>query len=226
MSRRDTEATERLSAYLDGELDAAERDTVEAHLAASSEGRERLEGLRAVVEGLRELEPAAPPPSLDRLVFEQARLERERASLLDRLESQLGRFQQQNPTWVLLAVVLALAAFAYFLALGVHLGDEPDLVVVPAPPGDHVVGTRFEAAGRALFWDGEAWREPGTEGRPVRPVTWGTADAEMLRAAHPALESIERVTETLILELGGEVVALLPPPVAPAAGDAEDGTPR
>lgn len=217
-------SSERLSAYLDGELSAAEAELVERQLEASAEGRVHLDGLRSVVEGLRDLEPAPPPPALDRIVFERVHLEKERKSLLDRLENQLGRFQHQNPTWVLLAVVLALGIFAYFLSWGAHVAQGPEVVVVGAGAGEHVIGTRLEAAGRALFWDGEVWREPGTEGRPERHVVWDGAEAADLRAAHPALGTVDSIDEPLVLLLGEDVVRLTAGEARPpAAGEAERG---
>lgn len=50
-----------LSAYLDGELDGAERDAVEAYLDGSGDARAELEALAAVRTSLREMGPVEPP---------------------------------------------------------------------------------------------------------------------------------------------------------------------
>jgi predicted anti-sigma-YlaC factor YlaD len=64
----------RLSAYLDGDLDAAHRRAVDAHLAGCGACRSKLEDLRAVLTGLHGLPAAEPSPFLWARV--QAGLER------------------------------------------------------------------------------------------------------------------------------------------------------
>src|SRR5690606_8966425 len=54
---------DRLSEYLDGELDEAERSALEAHLEVCGECRETLQELRAVVALARSLEDR--PPAVD-----------------------------------------------------------------------------------------------------------------------------------------------------------------
>jgi hypothetical protein len=51
---------DQLSAYLDGELDAAERTTVDAHIPACAECRTTLDALRATITDLATLPEAAP----------------------------------------------------------------------------------------------------------------------------------------------------------------------
>jgi hypothetical protein len=59
--RRHPFSEEELSSYLDGRLSPAESTRLEEHLASCEPCSRRLEGLRAVVEGLRAL-PSAPAP--------------------------------------------------------------------------------------------------------------------------------------------------------------------
>jgi len=61
--RRHPLREEDLSAYLDGRLPTARSARLEEHLAACEPCRQRLEGLRAVVEGLRALPSMAAPRS-------------------------------------------------------------------------------------------------------------------------------------------------------------------
>ena len=56
--------TDRLSDYADGELDAAERAAVEAHLAGCAPCRTALDELRAVVARAKALSDPAPPTDL------------------------------------------------------------------------------------------------------------------------------------------------------------------
>jgi hypothetical protein len=55
---------ELLSAYLDDELDPAERTEVEAYLAESADGRARLDGLAEIRTALRDLPTLTPPRPL------------------------------------------------------------------------------------------------------------------------------------------------------------------
>ncbi len=55
---------DRLSDYLDGELPAAEAESLERHLAGCEACARALEELRAVVARARDLEPAEPPRDL------------------------------------------------------------------------------------------------------------------------------------------------------------------
>lgn len=59
-----TDPAELLSAYLDGELDPAERAQVETYLADSVDGRERLDGLAEIRAALRDLPSLDPPRPL------------------------------------------------------------------------------------------------------------------------------------------------------------------
>lgn len=62
---------DRLSAYLDGELDDAERARVDGHVSACAACRAELEGERAVRSLLRSLPAVEPPPGFyDRLLAE------------------------------------------------------------------------------------------------------------------------------------------------------------
>ena len=59
--RRHPFGEEDLSSYLDGRLSPTESTRLEEHLISCEPCRRHLEGLRAVVEGLRDL-PSAPAP--------------------------------------------------------------------------------------------------------------------------------------------------------------------
>ncbi len=82
--------TDGLSEYLDGELELAERDACEAHLAGCAECARLLEELKAVVVGARALPPTPPPAELWNAI--EAQLEtpvlqmRPRAEIRDRLD--------------------------------------------------------------------------------------------------------------------------------------------
>jgi anti-sigma factor RsiW len=60
----DTHMTDRLSSYLDGELDSASRTQVEAHLAQCGDCRDTLRDLRAIVAAAPDYEGRAPARDL------------------------------------------------------------------------------------------------------------------------------------------------------------------
>lgn len=55
---------ERLSDYIEGALDASERDVVEVHLQSCAACRELLDGVRAVIQWGRDFQVQAPSPWL------------------------------------------------------------------------------------------------------------------------------------------------------------------
>jgi hypothetical protein len=78
--RRHPFGEEDLSSYLDRQLSPAESTRLEEHLASCEPCRRRLEGLRAVVEGLRAL-PSAPAPRSFALRPEQVEAPQRRTPL-------------------------------------------------------------------------------------------------------------------------------------------------
>ena len=73
---------ESLSAYLDGETGPSETRRLEAHLADCAPCGSRLEATRRLVDGLRVLRPAPPPPDLPARL--EGRIAAERAGAEDR----------------------------------------------------------------------------------------------------------------------------------------------
>src|SRR3954454_12384003 len=69
----------KLCAYVDGELDAAGRAEIEAHLAANPQHKQLMEELRTQQDLLRELPRATAPGDLLEMVQSQL----ERSALLD-----------------------------------------------------------------------------------------------------------------------------------------------
>lgn len=65
--RGDDDAIEALSAYLDGETDATERQRVEQWLQADPQARQRLQRMQALRRGLRSLPVPAPTQSPERV---------------------------------------------------------------------------------------------------------------------------------------------------------------
>ena len=81
---------ELLSSLVDDELETPVRHAVERHLEDCRPCRERLRGLRQVVDGLRRLEETAPPPALAARVERAISLEPTRRGTLRRGEDALS----------------------------------------------------------------------------------------------------------------------------------------
>ena len=79
------ECSEKLTAYMEGELSAEAEAQIVAHVDSCAEGRRTLEGLRAVVGAVTSLPDVAPPPELganiSRAVTEHAAEQRPRTLL-------------------------------------------------------------------------------------------------------------------------------------------------
>ena len=138
------QAQQLLSAYLDGELAAAQAAALETHLPACSACRQELEALRAISESLGEILRRVEPP----------------ADLLDRVMARVREIQAagpgarwraaENPAWKKLAVGVGLAAGIGLAALqigraGVELPAPGGPVKPPAVAVDHAAKPASEA---------------------------------------------------------------------------------
>lgn len=138
---------ERLSAWLDGELSAADRATVEAHLAACAECARLLEALAAVDDRLRGSAVEAPPGYFEALPGQiRRRL----------LEARPGP-PRRLPSWTWAAAAALLLAVVTPLTLRTR---------ATAPPSSLPPTSRTEAAPGAA----EAVRERVAGPAPARPV--------------------------------------------------------
>lgn len=130
-----------LSAYLDGEIESKERETIEGHLLECTRCRHELELLRRTVSGLKSLEEIEVPPRLTALI--QAGIEaRERS----RWRNTISRL------FLPLHIKLPLEAMAVVLvALGVVYvyRSAPELAQTPRPQIVGEIGTRAKTAQEA-----------------------------------------------------------------------------
>ena len=121
---------ERLSAYLDGELDAASRTAVEAHLAACAECRADLDGLRGLVRRAQALDDR--PPERDLWAGIAARLEAAGGAAVVPLEPRRRRFVFTMPQLAAAAVAL-MAVSGGGAALLMRGGAAPAATVANGP---------------------------------------------------------------------------------------------
>ena len=120
-SRCTTEYRELISAYLDGDLEAAERSRLLAHLATCGDCRQTLESYRRIGGQLRALPRAIPPPELRDAIFAGTVDSSSRKIYL--LSSRLG-----YSVAALAAVVLIFVVAIYLLINGYQRSIDPEVV--------------------------------------------------------------------------------------------------
>lgn len=201
-------APELLSALIDEELDPLEIREVQAHLGSCLHCRQRLDGLRHVAAGLRELDRAAVPASLELSVRRQIALDRAAGGLRERLEAS-ALVPRRLPTQVGLgfSLVLALAAIGFLFTHALERRQTVSVVVPPTPA--LLEGAPREAAGRIFVWQSPAWRESGATGEPERVIAGDSEEGRGILREHPDLQPL--LDEAVAVELlwGGELVSLV-----------------
>lgn len=211
---------ETISAFIDDELPATEREAVETHLGECPECRHELEALRGVVGRLRDLDRVAVPPTLDFAIERRVALEGERRGRWVRFERRLETWGAQPTVGLVFALVVALAVVIFVFADAVERRGRSTIPVsftdALGPAEEPAVLT---LAGRELAWDAEAgaWLEVGVEigaggagPGDTRIVTVGTGEWRSLVEADSRLEELAGVDEPVVVVVGGESVRLLP----------------
>jgi len=136
--------------YIDGTLAAADRASVEAHLAGCEACRGLADDLRRVTDAARGLPPIEPPAGVWRRLapaIEQAQQARAAGQATRRWTA---------PYWLAAAAVLVIAA-----AVGLRVGlpgrrppaTPPAAAVAPAPGGDPAVGVEAELRAAEEHYD-------------------------------------------------------------------------
>lgn len=200
---------DRLSAFLDGELAAAEERAVEDHLAHCPSCRTELDGLRALVGRLHGLQRATPPPALGADVARRVALEARPRTLFGRLEAALRRLPADPATLVSFGVVLALVVIAALFVTGL---EESARRPIEAGRGEDWSGVELVTVvvdGRTFDREGASWRERGA-GEPAATIAAGDPEAEALFAAHPALRRLLQGTEGIVIETASGAVRIRP----------------
>ena len=203
---RSSEA-ELLSRYLDDDLEEADRRRLEAALERDPALRRELEGLRAVVAQLGDLERPAVPLELGGRVARLARLEARRTGLWERGHALLERHVLSSTLLPAFAVVLALGAILYVLSEGVSRLPEHGTRLVVAP--GEAVGSRREVAGRLFAAVAGGWREVGLESGGVAPRRVAGEELADLVADRPELRQLAALGGAVQLRLDGEPVTLV-----------------
>jgi anti-sigma factor RsiW len=159
--RRHPFGEEELSSYLDRRLSPAESTRLEEHLASCEPCRRHLEGLRAVVEGLRAL-PSAPAPRSFALRPEQVEAPRRRTPVGPAAWAQ--RASAFGP-----AGAAAAALLLFLVLVGVDLatlggGGGPESVPAPSAKEAFEAGQALSAAPAPTLAPAPAARAADEEG--------------------------------------------------------------
>jgi len=208
-------ATERLSAYLDAELDERGLRLVEAHVQECPQCQHRLNGLRRVIEQLHGMPAATPPPLIVGRRVERAVTERWRARREEARRSRLqGRFELvQGPIWLGFAMIAALGILIVLFAHRLDRDASPTALVVP--PAAAV--ERVEVGGRSFVLARDLWRQESllAAGEAAIAQTPALSAEEGLARAPWLRDLIARAP--VLLELDGEVVRVLTPAAPPGS---------
>lgn len=212
--------TDLLSAYLDGEVAAPEGRRIEEHLALCPSCRAELASLHRVVDSLRRLERAAPPPALAQHVQRRIALDAPRTNALVRFEEELARLGPRIAVLMPFAVILALATILYFFAHSLErIENRGPSIVVPSPEAARAYrepGTveQREAAGRTFEREGDAWIELDLPPTPPRDVPLGTPEADALLTANPWLAELLEDADQVVFRIEDRALCLheSPPP--------------
>ncbi len=144
---------ERLSAYLEEELEESERVRVEEHLESCPDCRREYRELRHVVDLLRRLPSPDPPPELADRVIARLRAGEGRPGLVARCRARASRIADISWSTPLAAVAVGMVALAIVRGVDVSLEfpGANDSEVVPATPVAAESPAEHTARGIAAF---------------------------------------------------------------------------
>ena len=131
---------ERLSAYVDGDLEPKERERIEAHLEACAACRRQLWQLRQTLNLIRSLPEEEPPPSLRAAVMSRVRQEAERREERPMPAWTRWWYGARRRSWS-----LAVAAVVLMLAVGYVLQNRGDGPLLPGA-GQAAVGAEVTSS--------------------------------------------------------------------------------
>jgi hypothetical protein len=206
-------AIERLSAYLDDELDGRDSRQVEAHVGECPHCQRRLHGLRRVVDELQRMPTASAPPMLGQALEREASARwRARRDQAFRGQPQSGFEIVQGLIQLSSAMVIAVAMIALVVAHGMARDGARGtrLVLPPAAGAADPAAERVEAGGRLFVWSGGVWWQHDllAGGEAAVPRSAARSEEESLAPAPWLADLLRR--GPVVLELDGEPVLVEP----------------
>jgi hypothetical protein len=136
---------ERLSAYLEADLEERERARIEEHLEGCPDCRREYRELRHTVDLLRGLPVPDPPPELADRVIARLRAGEGRPGLMARCQARASRIAETSWSTPLAAVAVGLVALAIVRGVDVsleipgwtHPGADPGVGIASETPEQH-----------------------------------------------------------------------------------------
>jgi hypothetical protein len=159
---------ERLSAYLEADLEARERVRIEQHLRECPDCRREYRELRHTVDLLRGLSEPEPPSDLADRVIARLRAGEGRPGLLGRWQDRVSRVAEGPWSTPVAAVALGLGVLAIVRGVDVSL-EIPGWTRPEAPPGVEIAAERpAESSARRISAFGvTAEPDPAEEVSPM-----------------------------------------------------------
>jgi anti-sigma factor RsiW len=206
-------AIERLSAYLDDELDGRDSRQVEAHVGECPHCQRRLHGLRRVVDELQRMPTASAPPMLGQALEREASARwRARRDQAFRGQPQSGFEIAQGLIHLSSAMVIAVAMIALVVAHGLARDGAQGtrLVLPPAAGAAEAAAERVEAGGRLFVLAGGVWWQQDllAGGHEALPEAAARSQQQALARAPWLAELLRR--GPVVLELDGVPVLVQP----------------
>lgn len=177
----------KLAAYVDGELDAADRAEIEQHLAANPQHRKLIEELREARQCLRELPREQAPPEIAEMLNAQL----ERAALLGDVElggtagggteMRINRWPQIRAIAAILMLTLGLAGLIYWVLPSPKAPPQQVAVLTPESGATTDARLRATAPDDLIRAEGPAGGGAGGNALAMKP-----AKEESVAAAVPA----------------------------------------
>jgi anti-sigma factor RsiW len=202
-------ATERLSAYLDDELDGRDARQVESHVLDCPRCQRRLHGLRLVVAELQRMPAVDPPEVLERAIEREVSARRRRRDQLFRRKTRPGHEIVPGLIQLSSAMAVAVAMVAILVTQGMSRRGEIETSLA-APPAEAVEPSadRVEAGGRVFVFARGAWRQQDLAGAAegATPEPAALSREEALARAPWLADLLGR--GPVVLELDGAVVAV------------------
>ena len=197
---------EQLSGYLDGEVSPEAQIEIKEHLGGCPECRHHLEGLRAVINRLENLERVMPPITVSQAVHQSAKAlsgSRAHSDSWERLARFLA-FESSVLPFLALVVALAGIALVFVSALERSQASRSRLIWIGQPEEaaeSPAIETQRVVAGRVFDRIEDSWIERGVSPADL-PDRRGQANSVQLT---PYSELYGRV----LLRIDGEVVEVV-----------------
>ena len=200
---------ETLSSYLDEQVSLEEARWVAGHLEQCGRCRDRLEGLRRVMEGLQALEPVAPPRGLGLAL--QQHLARATPPFAQRDRRRVGVTRTLSQPFVLASfgIIIALAVIVLLFLQALEGRQVPGDSKTSPRPAQLRDGTLALVGERTFERLDGGWVESALTSLEIaaaRAVPRGELEEKLAAELEPVLDELDGA---VTLKIDGEVIRVL-----------------